>query len=262
MAASSTVLAELRNEPARAAILCDIDGTLAPIVADPEAAAVPGEARAVLRELATRYRAVACVSGRRAGTARRMVGLDELTYAGNHGLELLRPGDREPRMHPALGERSDAAAAFVGRLERSELELAGVRFEDKGPIQSLHWRGVPDEARAERLAGELAERATAEGLIAHFGRKVLEIRPLADVHKGVAARALIEDSGATAALFAGDDRTDLDGFAALRGLEREGALERAVCVGVASADGPVEIRERADLVVTGTEGFLKLLREL
>lgn len=262
MAASSTVLAGFCNEPARAAILCDIDGTLAPIVADPEAAVVPGEAREVLRELASRYSVVACVSGRRAEAARHMVGLDELAYAGNHGLELLRPGDREPRIHPALGERSDAARAFLARLEHPELEAAGMRLEGKGPIQAIHWRGARDEQGAERLAGELAQRAEAEGLIAHFGRKVLEIRPVAEVHKGIAARELIEGSGVKAALFAGDDRTDLDGFAALRGLEREESLELAVCVAIASAEGPAEIRERADLVVEGPDGFLELLRQL
>ena len=262
MATSTALLAELRAEPRRAAILCDIDGTLAPIVPDPEAAAVPGEAREVLRELAGRYASVACVTGRRAAAARRMVGLDELAYAGNHGLELLRPGDREPHMHPALRERDGAAASFVAGLARSRLDAAGLRLEDKGPIQALHWRGAADEPAAEGLARELGGRAEAEGLVAHFGRKVLEIRPLAEVDKGVAARVLIADSHATAALFAGDDRTDLDGFAALRALEREGALERSACIGVASPDGPAEIRQQADLVVAGPEGLLELLRSL
>jgi len=262
MAAPPSLLAELRADSRRAAILCDIDGTLAPVVGDPEAAEVPGEAREVLRELAGRYGTVACITGRRAVAARRMVGLDELAYAGNHGLELLRPGEGEPGMHPALGEREGAAGAFVAGLAHAELQSAGMRLEDKGPIQALHWRGARDEPAAERLAWELAARAEAEGLVAHFGRKVLEIRPLAEVDKGVAARLLIEDAGASGALFAGDDRTDLDGFAALRELEREGALECAVCVGVASPEAPAEIREQADLVVEGPEELLELLRRL
>jgi trehalose-phosphatase len=261
MPTPTTVLAELIAAPGRAAILCDIDGTLAPIVSDPEAAALPRAARELLRGLAGRYLLVACVSGRRAEAARRLVGLDQLTYVGNHGLELLRPGEREPRQHPALGER-EAPARFVARLDHSALEAAAVRLEDKGPIQALHWRGAPDEELAERLIGELAKRAGAEGLVAHFGRKVLEIRPAAAVDKGVAARGLIAESGASSALFAGDDRTDLDAFAALRELEREGVIEHAVCVGVASPEGPIEIQEQADVVVDGTGGFLELLREL
>lgn len=261
MPASSTAVSELRAAPERAGVLCDIDGTLAPIVGDPEAATVPEEARAVLRELASRYAIVACVSGRRAEAARRMVGLEELAYAGNHGLELLGPGEREPRMHPALEGRETAAAEFVGAISR-ETSAAGMRVEDKGPIQALHWRGAAEEGGAEALAREVARRAEAEGLIPHFGRKVLEVRPLAEVDKGVAVRFLLEGSGADRALFGGDDRTDLDGFAALRKLEREGALVMAVCVGVASSEGPEGIRERADVLVDGTEGFLALLREL
>ena len=73
------ILEPLRADPAAGAILCDIDGTLAPIVTDPEAAEVPAEAQRVLTELAERYRLVACVSGRRASAARRMVGVEALT---------------------------------------------------------------------------------------------------------------------------------------------------------------------------------------
>jgi trehalose-phosphatase len=262
MADLEQIAARFRAEPGRGAILCDIDGTLAPIVADPEAASVPGETRAVLRDLARRYRLVACVSGRRASAARRMVGIDELTYAGNHGLELLGPGDVEPRLHPALGRRGAAAAGFVSRLDWHHLASAGLRLEDKGPIQAIHWRGAGDEELAAERAQELGRLVAEEGLVAHFGRKVLEIRPVAEVHKGVATRRLVEESGATLALFGGDDRTDLDAFAALRELAAGEELDLAVCVGIASEEGPAEIRERADLFVPGTDGFLALLRGL
>ena len=80
------LLAPLRESPQRTAVLCDVDGTLAPIAARPDEAAVPDAARAVLEALARRYALVGCVSGRRAAEARAMVGLDSLTYIGNHGL--------------------------------------------------------------------------------------------------------------------------------------------------------------------------------
>jgi trehalose 6-phosphate phosphatase len=86
------LLAPLRAEPQAAAVLCDIDGTLAPIVPDPEDAAVPEETRQVLREIARRYPVVACVTGRQALEGRWIVGVEELVYSGNHGLELLEPG--------------------------------------------------------------------------------------------------------------------------------------------------------------------------
>jgi trehalose 6-phosphate phosphatase len=260
--AGDPLLDYLREDPAKAAILCDIDGTLAPIVDDPEAAAVPPEARAVLAELAERYLLVACVSGRRASAARRLVGVDALTYAGNHGLELLLPGESRPRLDPALGDRGSAAAGFASRLDWSELGSVGLRLEDKGPIQAIHWRGAADPSTAEQRAREIAQIAGERGLITHFGRLVLELRPVATVHKGVAVRRLVLEAGASAALFGGDDRTDLDAFAALRALAEHGQLERAVCVGVASDEGPAAIGDEADLVVGGPAEFLDLLRGL
>ncbi len=96
----------------------------------------------------------------------------------------------------------------------------------------------------------------------HFGRLALEVRPVAEVNKGVAARRLVEAAGAEMALFGGDDTTDLDAFGALRQMAEKGDVALAVCVGIASADGPAEIQREADLVVAGPDGFLDLLRSL
>ena len=260
--AADPILEPLRADPAAGAILCDIDGTLAPIVDDPEAAEVPPAAREVLADLARRYRLVACVSGRRASAARRMVGVDALTYAGNHGLELLGPGDLRPRLDPELGHRGSAAAGFVARLDWDRLGADGMRLEDKGPIQAIHWRGATNPGAAAERAREVALLAEEEGLVAHFGRMVLEVRPLASVHKGIAARRLVQEAGVANAMFGGDDRTDLDAFDALRELKGAGELEHGICVGVASAEAPPEIQHRADIVVAGPEAFLELLRSL
>lgn len=260
--AADPILEPLRSDPGRTAILCDIDGTLAPIVDDPAAAEVPIEARDLLAKLAGRYLLVACVSGRPAAAARRMVGLATITYAGNHGLELLEPGEETPRLDSALGARDATTARFVSRLDWGRLESVGLRLEDKGPIQAIHWRGAADAPAASACARELAVRAEEEGLVTHLGRMVLEVRPVTGVDKGVAVRRLVDGVGAAIALFAGDDRTDLDAFAALKALERSGRLESSVCVGIASDEGPPEIERRADLVVSGTEAFIDLLREL
>src|SRR3954470_20629214 len=80
-------LARLRAEPALAALLLDVDGTLAPIVDRPEDAAVPAETRAELTRLRDRYGLVACISGRSGDDARRIVGVGDLRYVGSHGLE-------------------------------------------------------------------------------------------------------------------------------------------------------------------------------
>ena len=171
-----------------------------------------------MRELAKRYALVGCLSGRRALDARRVVGLDELAYSGNHGFELLLPGDSEVRPDPSLDGHEQDAPRFVKALDRTELDRAGLRIEDKGAIVALHWRGAPNEAEAESLVQEIASEAEWEGLIPHHGRKVLEIRPNVAINKGVAVAALIPARPISQAFYGGDDRTDIDAFTALRTL--------------------------------------------
>jgi trehalose 6-phosphate phosphatase len=255
-------LAGLREDPARAAILTDVDGTLAPIVDRPERAAVPARATELLARLGESYGLVGCVSGRRAEEARGLVGLDSIAYAGNHGLELLLPGDEAVRFDPSLEGREEDAAGFLAGLENGSLREAGLRLEDKGPIQALHWRGAADERAAEARAHELAAAAGQAGLELRWGRKVLELRPPGGGGKDAAVAALLGMGAVERAAYAGDDRTDLDAFRRLRELAGEGALEAAVCVGVASAEGPAEIAEEADLTVDGPEGWIDLLAAL
>jgi trehalose 6-phosphate phosphatase len=252
----------LRGHPDRSAILTDVDGTIAPIVTDPAEAGVPEGTRELLRALARRYALVGCLSGRRALDARGIVGLDELAYSGNHGFELLLPGDTEVRPDPSLDGHEADAPRFVEGLDRSELERAGIRTEDKGAIVALHWRGAPNEAAAESLAQEIANEAEWDGLVPHRGRKVLEIRPNVPINKGIAVAALIPARPVEHALYGGDDRTDVDAFAALRTLHEDGELETAVCIAVASDESPPEVSQVADLTVPGPEGFERVLEAL
>lgn len=254
-------LQPLLADPGRSAILTDIDGTLAPIVDDPTAAAVPDEAKEILARLAERYALVGCISGRQAVEARRLVGLDELAYAGNHGLELMLPGDETPRLDSALAADVDAAKRFLARIDVTQLSELGIRSEDKGPIQALHWRGAADEDAAEARANDVAAAAEQRGLATHRGRKVLELRPPGGADKGRAVAAFIGD-GIDAATYAGDDRTDLDAFAKLRELVSGGALASALCVGILSVETPPGISEEADLTVAGPPGWLEVLTEL
>jgi trehalose 6-phosphate phosphatase len=258
----SDLLGPLRARPREAAILCDIDGTLAPIVSDPEDAAVPEAAREMLRELAERFLLVACVSGRRAADARRIVGVEQIAYAGNHGFELLEPGATEPVADPAVAGRSAAAAAFTASLDRDDLGRAGLTLEDKAAIQALHWRRAPDPEAARTLAMSISDSAQRAGLVPRWGRKVLELRPLSGIDKGSATTNLVRRSGARLAVFGGDDATDLDAFQALRWMLRSGHLDVAARIGVGSEEAPAGLAERTDIVVDGTEGFLVVLRYL
>ncbi len=256
-------LQPLLEAPERAAIICDIDGTLAPIVEQADLARVSERTARLLGALGRRYAVVGCVSGRGAGDARRLVGVGSLAYAGYHGAELLGAGAREPEQMPEFEQGADQVRRFAGELEGSDLRRLGVRLEDKGPIFAFHWRGAPDESAAqERLEQEVAGAAESEGLLTHWGRKVLEVRPPVAIDKGRAVRSMVEGSDVRAALFAGDDRTDLDGFEALDGLVTEGTLEAAVRVGVASEDGPPEIVSQADLALDGVSGFVDVLAVL
>lgn len=243
-------------------MLTDVDGTLAPIVDRPEDARVPAQATALLERLADRYALVGCVTGRRALAARRMVGAD-LVYIGNQGFELLLPGDDEPALDPAALPRGRRAADFIAGLDWDRLSALGLRSEDKGPIQVVHWRGAADDPAAELAAREIAAGARDRELIPLWGRKVLEVRPVSGIDKGSAVhRLLVERAPLDAALFAGDDRTDLDAFRALDALAGSARLGSAVRVGVASEESPPEIAAEADLVVEGTEGVLDILRAL
>lgn len=257
-----SLLEALGADPSRTAILTDVDGTLAPIVERPELAAVPEAARAALVKLTERFGLVGCISGRRAEEARRLVGVDGIAYAGNHGLELLLPGEKKPSLDPSLDDREAGAAKFVAGLDPEELASLGLRLEDKGPIQALHWRGAGDERAAEARAHEIAATAGRAGLEPRWGRKVLELRPVGGGGKDTAVAALLAMDGVVAAAYAGDDRTDLDAFRRLRELREEGKLETAVCVGVTSPEAPPELAEESDLTVGGPDGWLAILQSL
>jgi trehalose 6-phosphate phosphatase len=231
-------LDRLRAEPEHAAIVLDVDGVLAPIVARPEDAAIPEETRLAVRSLLDRYGLVAAVTGRPSADAMRMIDIPEVFVAGTHGLELETV---EPEWIHKLHE-----------LARG----TGWPFEDKGVALAFHYRTADDEAAARAQLETVAERARAEGLHARFGRKVLELLPPIEVNKGTAVRRLLERAGLSRALYAGDDTTDLDGFAALD------ELEVGVRVAVDSPEAPPGLRERADVVVDGPTGFLALLRTL
>ncbi|HKP90098.1 MAG TPA: trehalose-phosphatase [Thermoleophilaceae bacterium] len=255
-----SALRPLTEHPARAAILCDIDGTLAPITTRAEEARVPPAATRVLAELSRRYAVVACVSGRSALDAKRLAGVGAIAYAGGHGAELLWPGDREPTVVPEFARYAEAVHEFAAAHDGDDLRGLGVRLEDKGPIVAFHWRGAPDEDAAHARLEEIA--AETDGLTAHWGRKVLEIRPPVPITKGRAVEQLIARPELRVALYGGDDTTDLDAFDALDAGIADGTLDAAVKVGVVSAEGPRAIEERADLAVQGPAGFLEVLHHL
>ncbi len=258
----SEALAPLRADPARAAILLDIDGTLAPIVERAADARVPPGTRRLLAEIARRYGVVACVSGRRASEARAMVAIGTISYLGSHGAEILRAGWTEPVVDPELEDWTQRIHEFAREADTAELRRLRVRLEDKGPIVAFHWRGAPDEEAARAAIDAVAARAEGVGLRTHWGRKVVEVRPPVRIDKGAGIETFLTDTDVDVAMYVGDDRTDLDAFHALVRLADDGRISRAIRVGVRSDEGPSEIIEEADLVVDGTDGVVELLAAL
>ena len=236
-----SLLVRLAAEPEQAALLLDFDGVLAPIVAVPDAAAVPEETRTELRRLAGRYGLVGVVSGRAGDDVRARVAVEGLAYVGSHGLELDPQADRWRQ----------TIAAFA-----AEAPWPSDWIERKGLSLSLHYRAAPDERAAVLELEAIAATARETGLVARFGRKVLEVLPPLDANKGTAVRHLLADAGLDRALAAGDDTTDLDSFRALDG------LELAVRVAVVSPESPSLLAESADVVVASPAEFLDLLRRL
>jgi trehalose-phosphatase len=238
---SDDLLAQLAASPAEAGLFLDFDGVLAPIVERPEDAAPPPKTRTELQRLVTKYALVAVVSGRAGDDVRARVAVDGVVCVGSHGLELEPQADR--------WRRTLAAFAADAPWPPQEIEV-------KGLAVAFHFRGLDDEREAVRALDAVAETAREEGLVARYGRKILEVLPPVGSHKGTAVRHLIDERGLRRGLAAGDDTTDIDSFAALEG------LEVAVRVAVTSEEAPKLLVEAADIVVGSTNEFLGLLREL
>jgi trehalose 6-phosphate phosphatase len=235
----------------RAAVFVDFDGSLAPIVLDPAAARPLPAARAALARLVGCVARVAVVSGRPATFLRDRLALEGVEYVGTYGLERIVDGA------VVLDERSRPYVDAIARAaDDAESQLPGLLVERKaGVAVTVHWRDQPE--RGESATRWAAQAAARWGLEAPLrGRMAVELRPPIPVDKGTAVVQLAR--GVDVAAFAGDDAGDLPAFAALRALVDDGALERAVSIGVTSDESPPEVR-RADVVVDGPQGLALLL---
>jgi trehalose 6-phosphate phosphatase len=256
------VVKPLRDDPQRSAVLLDVDGVLAPIVQHADDAHMPETTRRPLIEVARRYGVVACVSGRRASDARRIVSLGTITYLGSHGSEVLLPGSTAPTLDSELEGWSKRVQKFARDSVDERLRRLRVRLEDKEAIAALHWRGAPDEDEALKAVQDVAAAAEDAGLKTHWGRKVLEIRPPVRIDKGAGIVTLLSGRELAAAVYVGDDVTDLDAFRGLTELQQGGTLAYALRVGVRSDEGPSKLADEADIMVEGTDGVRDLLRAL
>jgi trehalose 6-phosphate phosphatase len=240
----------LRQKPS--AVVTDIDGTVSPIALTPAEAIVDPGAKAALALLAERLTAVAVVSGRAPRDGEEMVGLPELIYIGNHGLERIARGT--PWTHPVAAAAQPAIAAALAEIEsaaRAAADVPWLLVENKGVTGTIHYRLAPDQVAAAALLEPVA-RAAAErhGLRLTLGRMIFEVRPVLAVNKGTAIRDLAQDLGLRGIVFFGDDVTDVDAFRALREL-REAGEAATLRVGVLGPDTSPSVIAEIDMSVDG-----------
>jgi trehalose 6-phosphate phosphatase len=260
-------LAALLAHPERAVVALDFDGTLAPIVPDPEQArAHPGAAPALAR-LAPHLAAAAVITGRPAGVAVRyggfagVAGLDHLVVLGHYGAERwdAHTGEvRAPGAHPGVTAVRAELPGFLDRIGAWQ----GTWIEDKGGrAVAVHTRRTEDpDAAFDALRGPLSELAEQHDLMIEPGRYVLELRP-PGMDKGVALAAYLREVDAGSVLYAGDDLGDLAAFAAVAELREQG-LPGLLVASAATEESPKELLAQADLTVPGPAGVVALLNAL
>ena len=201
------------------AVFLDYDGTLTPIVSQPDQAVLIDSTRAILCTLAAKM-PVAILSGRDLKDVRKRVDMDRIVYAGSHGFDIAGP----------RGLRKEMATEFLPRLDMVEKKLGdqltgipGARLERKRFSIAAHYRNVneSDVPKVERAVSEVAARHCE--LRKMDGKKVYELLPDIDWDKGKAVLWLLEGLGLQLAkvrpIYIGDDRTDEDAF---RALEKSG----------------------------------------
>jgi trehalose 6-phosphate phosphatase len=260
MSADATVADQAARLSARAdqvALCLDFDGTLSPIVDDPEAARPLAGVVELLGPLAHRYAAVALVSGRPADFLAAHANAPGVRYLGLYGLQEIRDGRVwvDPRLEAA---RPAVVAAQQDLRDTAAVRESGAFLEDKRYAVAVHTRRVPDRDRWAAPIDQAARQiASRHGLEVVPGKLVWELRPAVRSDKGDAVGKVIADSGARSVLVAGDDLGDLAAFAAAAQAGGDGLR-----VAVRSAEAPPELLAQADLVVDGPPGLRDLLERL
>ena len=201
----------------RMVLFLDYDGTLTPIVSRPEEAVLSDAMRDILRELAGRY-TVAVISGRDLADVKNHVGIENIFYAGSHGFDIAGPEGRHIEVQqgkaflPTLDKAQEALEERLGAIP-------GAAVERKKFSIAAHYRNV--EAGREKDVAKAVDEVHADypSLRKSSGKKIYELQPRVDWHKGKAVQWLLETLGLdqpdVLPIYIGDDITDEDAFAAL-----------------------------------------------
>ena len=239
----------------RVGVFSDFDGTLTPIFDDPRDTVLSPVMRDILDELSKNIDLVAVVSGRDAEFLRETIGLNGVTYVGNHGLEVCKAGEAPEYLAQVPEGLMDEAERVVGGIE-----MSGLYVENKGLSVAVHYRNARDPESAGRAALEsLKPLADDRGLEIKGGKFVLEVVPRSGVDKGTAVARLAREFELTGAIALGDDVSDCDAFDALHILVSEGSLNGAA-VAVVDEETPEIVLRKADYCLLGLKEMEEFLR--
>lgn len=250
-------------DPAGTVVALDFDGTIAPIVADPDQAVADPTAVAALARLGHQVRAIVLITGRPARTAVRLggfadqPGLERMIVLGQYGVERWDAADDRYSGQPEPPEIAKIEARLPDLL--ADLGLAGARVEHKGRAIGVHTRELDDPAGAfTMLLPALGELALENNLRLEPGKYVLELRA-AGSDKGDAMREIVKETRARQTIFIGDDLGDLPAFDAVRRLRERGTPGLLVCSASSEQDA---LTDHADLIATGPTGVAHWLTSL
>ena len=240
----------------RVGLFSDFDGTLTPLFDDPRNTTLSPAIRDTLSELSKRVEIVAVVSGRDMEFLREVIGLDSVTYVGNHGLEVWKTEDEQQERHVQL---PDGLLEDIQKGVR-RIAVTGLSVENKGLSMAVHYRNASDPTAARSALSQMLKSLAADhGLEIREGKMVLEIGPGAGVNKGTAVDRLAREFGLMGAIFLGDDVTDCDAFDAVHRLIGERDLEGAA-VAVVDEETPEAVLRKADYCLSGSEEVEEFLR--
>ncbi len=259
---AARVLIEAALHARPCGLFSDVDGTLSALAPTPGAAVLLPGVRDLLIEARGAFAVVAAVSGRAATDIQRLVGVEAITYIGNHGFDRIEADGTFSVLAAAEPYRQVIAAA-ADQLGRELMpRFPGMFVEPKGATASIHTRGTAEPRLADEAVYAAALAAAAQtGLRVTRGKLIVELRPPVEVDKGVAVTEVIHRHGLRGAFYLGDDRTDVDAFRALRRLRREGACQ-GVAVAVLHEETPPGLAEEADVTLASIAEVPEFLRAI
>lgn len=260
---AADALRAVLDDPRHTLLAADFDGTLSPIVEDPDEAYALPEAVLALGRLGRHLGQIAIVTGRPAlraaelGHFRSTPGLESMVVLGQYGVERWEAETDSFQGPPQPEEIVHAAEEIPGLLDRAGLSEA--RVENKGRALGVHTRELdrPSQAFSE-LEPPLRELADRYGLRLEPGKHVLELR-VPGTDKGDAIRALVRETRPTQLIFLGDDLGDVPAFQAVRAMRSNGLVGLLVCSASAEQDA---LAAMADVVVDGPGGVATWLAGL